>query len=362
MVGKRGILIVIFLVAVGAAGGATWFWYQNYEEPEPGHVTVYGNVEIREVELAFEVQGRIKSVNVEEGDRVDKGRGIAGLEDEQFRYELDRAKARVESQQQVVAELEAGTRPQNIRKAEADVEAAEARLVEARRNRERLAALVPSGAAVQQQLDDATATYETTVAELRVARAALDLANVGPREEDILAARARLAEFKSETDLAQWRLDKTKLLAPSEGVIRQRILEPGDMTSASRPVFTLALIDPIWIRAFLPEPDLGKVRPGMTAWVTTDSYPGKRYKGWIGFISPTAEFTPKTVQTEELRTKLVYEVRVYVDNPQGELRLGMPATVKIPLDQRAGSPGDDSSSRRSAAEEPKDANSESKSS
>jgi len=116
-------------------------------------------------------------------------------------------------------------------------------------------------------------------------------------------------------------------------VIQERILEPGDMAFPSSPVLTLALDDPLWVRAYVSEPDLGRIRSGMRANIKTDSFPGKVYKGWIGFISPTAEFTPKQVETTELRSKLVYLVRVYVHNPEGELRLGMPATVIIPLNQ-----------------------------
>ena len=124
-----------------------------------------------------------------------------------------------------------------------------------------------------------------------------------------------------------------RLVAPSDGVIQDRILEVGDMASPQKPVFTIALTTPLWIRAYVDEPDLGKVVPGMAAIVKTDSYPGKDYHGWVGFISPTAEFTPKPVETSQLRTRLVYQVRVFVDNPQNELRLGMPATVILPLDQ-----------------------------
>ncbi|MFO7986143.1 MAG: efflux RND transporter periplasmic adaptor subunit, partial [Desulfatiglandaceae bacterium] len=139
--------------------------------------------------------------------------------------------------------------------------------------------------------------------------------------------------YQAGLDLARQRLSDTHLYAPAPGIIRDRILEPGDMAFPQVPVFTLALTDPLWVRAYVPEPSLGKIAPGMHAEVTTDSYPGKIYPGWIGFISPTAEFTPKNVETPDLRTRLVYEVRIYICNPQGELRLGMPATVSIPLDQ-----------------------------
>jgi HlyD family secretion protein len=263
---------------------------------------------------------------------------LAILEPETFQHELDRAQAAVDAQREVVAELEAGTRPQKIRQARAEVDAAQARCTETRKAHQRLAALEPRGAAARQQLDDARAAYDTAQAQLSVARAALDLAEAGPRRQTVAAARARLKRAEADAALAQWAVNETTLYAPHGGVIRQRILEPGDLASPRRPVMTLALTEPIWVRAYVDEPQLGKIQPGMTAEVTTDSYPGKRYQGWVGFISPTAEFTPKTVHTEELRTKLVYEVRVYVRNPRGQLRLGMPVTVLIPLEPASDAP------------------------
>ena len=130
----------------------------------------------------------------------------------------------------------------------------------------------------------------------------------------------------TERDLAD-----ANLYAPTAGVIQNRILEPGDMASPQTPAYTLALTNPVWVRAYVAEPDLGKIHLGMAAAVATDSYPGKVYEGWVGFISPTAEFTPKSVETTEVRTALVYQVHIYVKNPNNELRLGMPATVTIPL-------------------------------
>lgn len=135
--------------------------------------------------------------------------------------------------------------------------------------------------------------------------------------------------------MARKALADASLYAPDNAIIQERILEPGDMASPQRPVYTLALTDPLWVRAYVQGPDLGKLKPGMRAEVSTDSYPGKRYRAWVGYISPTAEFTPKSVETTEVRSSLVYQVRIFVCSPQNELRLGMPATVTIPLGQPA---------------------------
>jgi HlyD family secretion protein len=153
--------------------------------------------------------------------------------------------------------------------------------------------------------------------------------------EDIAQAHAELAARQAELALAQQQLDDATLRAPAAGIVRDRILEPGDMAAPQTPVLTLALTEPLWVRVYVPGPQLGRITPGMSAQVTTDSFPGKVYEGWIGFISPTAEFTPKNVETPELRTRLVYQARVFVCDPQGELRLGMPATVSVPLAQTA---------------------------
>jgi len=166
-------------------------------------------------------------------------------------------------------------------------------------------------------------------AQLSVKKKALSLALEGPRQEDIAAAKNNLEALQASMALLQIRLKDMTLLSPAAGVIQNRIMEPGEMSGPSRPVFTLALTDPKWVRAYVAEPDLGRVKLGMQARISCDSFPNKTFKGWLGFISPVAEFTPKTVETEDLRTKLVYEVRVFVHDAKDQLRLGMPVTVII---------------------------------
>jgi HlyD family secretion protein len=294
---------------------------------------LYGNVDIRQVDLAFNAYERIVQVFAEEGDSVEQGKLLATLDTERLIHELARAEAQVQSQSEVVAALEAGTRPEEIRKARAHVKAAEAEANNAITNYERMKSLADEGFATIQHTDDAKAFAEEATARLQAAREELELALIGPRKEDIAAAKATLKAYEEERAVAQRRLEDANLYAPSDGVIQNRIMEPGDMASPQKPVFTLALTNPVWVRAYVPEHDLGKVKLGLSAEIGTDSYPGKTYKGWVGFLSPTAEFTPKSVETKELRTKLVYQIRIYVCNPHNELRLGMPATVTIPLNQ-----------------------------
>jgi len=143
------------------------------------------------------------------------------------------------------------------------------------------------------------------------------------------AGKAELDRARAELDLARYRLSRTELKAPTDGVILTRIREPGAVVLPNTPVYSLAVTNPVWARTYVDEPSLGWVYPGMKAEITADSLPDKVYHGWVGFVSPTAEFTPKTVETPGLRTDLVYRLRVYVDNPDKGLRQGMPVTVHL---------------------------------
>jgi membrane fusion protein YbhG len=325
-----GVLIIV-LIAVGA-----FFLVRSLlHKPPSTQLVLHGNVDIRQVELAFNGNERVADMLVQEGDRVKKGRLLATLDTVRLSHEVAQAEARVKAQWEVLAALLAGTRPEDIRKARADVEAAEAEEKNAGAVFRRKSVLAEKDLISRQERDDAKAAADYAKAQLKAARESLALAVAGPRKEDIAAARATLRAYEAGLSVAKRNLEYAHLYAPSDGVIQTRILEPGDMASPQTPVFTLALTNPVWVRAYIPEPDMGKIRLGMSAEVTTDSYPGKRYKAWIGYISPTAEFTPKSVETREVRTSLVYQVRVYACNPENELRLGMPATVIVPLNQPA---------------------------
>jgi HlyD family secretion protein len=294
-----------------------------------------GNVDIRQVQLAFYGSERIATVQVKEGDHVKKGQLVASLDKARLEAAVADRKALMAEQREVLRRLEAGNRPEEILKASADLEAAVADLHNAELTAERVFKLVAQGAVTAQASDDSRAALDIATARKAAAQEAYALMKLGPREEDIAAARAALQACEAQLELAQRDLVDASLLAPADGVIEARIMEPGDMASPQKPVLTLALDDPLWVRVYVAETDLPRIRPGMRAWVTTDGYPGRRYEGWVGYISPTAEFTPKSVETAEVRTKLVYQVRVFVRNPQDELRLGMPAVVTLPLDQPA---------------------------
>ena len=339
MMNRKKIIRPLVIVLAAAIAGAIWWHFDSRGAQDSNQLLLYGNIDIREVDLAFNNSEHIDKLLVQEGDRVHKGQLLATLHRERMQAEVAAAEARVAARKAVLARLETGSRPEEVRQAQANVAAARAKLVDAQITFERTQNLYKERAASRQALDDAEASLNTASADLKVVEEALALAVEGPRVEDIEEARAMLKADEAQLALALEVLKDTELYAPTDGIIRNRILERGDMATPQTPVFTLALTNPVWVRAYAPETALGKLAPGMSADVSTDSYPGKTYPGWIGFISPTAEFTPKNVETPELRTRLVYQVRVYVCNPQDELRLGMPATVSIPLDQPKPEPG-----------------------
>ena len=324
---------LLAILTLGLLTAGAWFAFGRQSGVSADELTLYGNVDIRQVDLAFNDSERVTRVLVQEGDRVKQGQLLASLDTQRLEYAVAHDEAQVAAQRQVVDRMEAGSRPEEIRKARADADAAAAEATNAERIDRRLQNLLAKKVASQQDADDARAAADAAQARLKAAREALALALAGPREEDKAAAKATLRAYEAQLALAHRELADAQLYAPSDGVIQNRILEPGDMASPQKPVFTLALTSPLWVRAYVDEPDLGKISPGMDAAVTTDSYPDERYRAWIGFISPTAEFTPKSVETREVRTHLVYEVRVFVCNARDELRLGMPATVHIALDQ-----------------------------
>ena len=332
---KRKIILPVIIVAALATAAAIAWWRHNNAAPVT-ELVLYGNADIRQVELAFNASERIDDMRVREGERVHKGQLLATLDTQSLSQNVEQRAAQAAAQEQVLARLEAGSRPEEIRKARAEVEAARVAADNAERTYVRFKALVARQFVAEQQATDARAAADGAQARLKAAQETLQLAVLGARKEDIAAARATLEANRAALAIARKQLADAELHAPSEGIIQDRILEPGDMASPQHPVYTLALTDPVWVRAYVPGPQLGKLRPGMRAVVTTDSYPDARYRGWIGFISPTAEFTPKAVETTEVRTSLVYQVRVFVCNPQDQLRLGMPATITIPLDQPAG--------------------------
>jgi len=293
-----------------------------------------GNVDVRQVSLAFEQTGRIAELNVQEGDTVKAGAVLGTLDTVTLKLQAEEAKAQMAVQQQNLLRLRNGSRPEEIAQAAARLTSAEA---EARRAASELARLrgiagdTAGRGVAGRDMDAAEKQVTAANANVREQAAALRLARRGPRAEDVASGAAQVDAARAQVALLQHQIAQGVLVAPVDGVIRSRLLEPGDIASPQKPAFELARTQPKWVRVYVTETDLGRVRPGMAANVISDSQPGKPIAGRVGYISSVAEFTPKTVQTEELRTSLVYEIRVTVDDPGNRLRLGQPVTVRIDL-------------------------------
>ena len=329
---KAVALVIAGLVAIGLAA---YWWLARTDDSAA--IVLYGNVDLRQVDLPFNDAERIAEVLVEEGAKVHSGQVLARLDSRRLAPRVRQAEARVAAQQEALRKLQNGARPEEVSQARAAVNAAQAEAENARSQLDRLQGISDEskGRAVSpQDLQAASTTARMSEAQAENVRKALELTLAGPRKEDIDQAKAQLEAAAADLALLQRQLADVDLVAPTDGVIRNRLMEPGELATPQRPVFSIAITDPKWIRAYLSETDLSQVRIGSPASVTIDSAPGAPLQGTVRFISSTAEFTPKTVQTEELRTSLVYEVRVFVEDKDDRLRLGMPATVSIDRDAR----------------------------
>jgi HlyD family secretion protein len=324
------VLAVLAALAIGFGLGRGW----GNSKKDQNRLILFGNVDLRQVELAFNDSERIAEVLVQEGDKVTRGQILARLDTSRLKPQTAAAAAETDAQQAVVERLHHGSRPEETAQAQANVASAKADLLNAELQWKRLTALseLTTGRAISQQdIDGAKAGLDMAQARLEAAQKGLDLSTIGPRKEDIAQGEAQLRANQAQLDLLRQKLADSELVSPCDAVVRSRFLEPGEMISPQRPVYNLAITNPKWVRAYVSDPDLGKIHPGMKASITADSFPSRAFSGWIGFISSVAEFTPKAVETVELRSSLVYEIRVFVQDPQDEMRLGMPATVSLEL-------------------------------
>lgn len=337
---RRRILVIAAVLAVLAIGGG-YAWRRHAASDPTAEFRLSGNVDVHQVELAFRVSGRIAQLKVDEGDVVAVGMPIAELDRVPFENDLARAQAEVAQARAELSKTTHGYRVEEIAQASAAVRQREADLLNARVTLERLEDLVAKSLVTRQQVDDAQARVRVAEATLASAREQLNLVTRGSRKEDIEAQTAALAATQARLDQAMTALQDATLVAPSRGIVAVRARELGAIVQAGQTVYTLALTDPVWIRAYVPQPRLGRIKPGMQVKIEIDSMPGKQYDGTVGFISPEAEFTPKNVQTEQLRDDLVYRIRVIAQDPDNVFRQGMPVTVRVPAaDAQSNGPSD----------------------
>jgi HlyD family secretion protein len=292
-------------------------------------LTLSGNVDIRQVDLGFRVGGKIAAIAFEEGARVKAGDTLAELDLRPLNDQLASAEAQVASASAQLDKERNGNRPQDIAQAQAKLAEQRSQLVKAREDLDRRRPLVATGAISHAVFDATQAQYLAAEAQVRSAEQAFSLQRAGARPEDIAAARAGLAQATAQRDKVGTDIADSRIVAPNYGVILTRAREPGAIVQGSETVLTLTIDRPMRVRAYVDERDLSRISPGMAVEVRADGNP-RVYHGTIGYIAPTAEFTPKTVQTQDLRTDLVYRLRVIVTNPDEGLRQGQPVTVAVP--------------------------------
>jgi len=318
---KRVIPVLIILAAAIAAGA--YFYPRLQKKPAiVSQFTLSGNIEAHESLVGFKVAGRIVELPIEEGQQVEQGVLLARLEDAEYKQRVRESN---------LALALAGTREQEVKATQQSMLETQADLEQKKLDSDRAQRLFAKDEVSAQDRDLAATAVKRTQAVFQAAQQHYNQALEGSRREDIAIAHANVQEANATLGLSRVNLDYTILRSPSAGVITMRQAELGEVVSPGSPVVTLSDLDHIWLRAYIAETDLGRIHWGQDAAVTTDTYPGKQYHGRISFISSSAEFTPKSVQTYKERVTLVYRIKIDIDNSNHELKPGMPADAHIDL-------------------------------
>ena len=325
-------LIPIAVLVITAIAASIYLYPRLTKKPASvNQIVLSGNIEAHESLVGFKVPGRIVDLPVEEGQQVQQGTLLARLENADYRQKVRIDEAAVKVRASNLALTLAGTREQEIEASQQAAVDAQADLAQKKLDNDRDQLLFSRDEISAQDRDLAATALKRAQATFRAAQQRYSEAVEGSRREDIAIARANLAEANDELGLSRIDLGYTILRAPDAGVITVRQAELGEVVQPGSPVVTVADLDHIWLRAYIAETDLGRIHWGQEAAITTDSYPGRQYHGRISFISPDAEFTPRSVQTYQERVTLVYRIKIDIDNPEHELKPGMPADAHIEL-------------------------------
>lgn len=376
---------LVLLVLIAAAGGGGFYWYKtNHTNHSSSEIRLSGNIETTITDVSFKIPGRVMTRPVDEGYLVKKGDLIATLDDSDLKCDVSLRTAELEAAKAYLAELEAGSRPeeiaaaaaamqqaafrladleagsrpQEIAAADATFRAAAAQKAQAQSDYARAKQLYEKKMISSEQYDAARTAYDVAaeryrdaaerfdlikegsrkqqIAQARAAweqaKAQYALVKAGPRKETIDQARAKVQQAAAALSLAEMRLSYATIVSPMSGVVLSKNIEPGEYVAAGTPVVTVGDLVNVWLRAYIQETDLGRIKVGQKASVTTDTYQGKVYPGRVSFIAQEAEFTPKNVQTEKERVKLVYRIKIDITNPNMELKPGMPADAVIEME------------------------------
>lgn len=324
---KKAMAGIVILTAIILAG----YFFLHRKPAESAALNVSGTIEVTSVALSFKIGGRITERLVDEGQIVSAGQLIARLEDDELKHERDSRAAEETASRALVADLEAGSRREEIAQGEAALARIKADAKRLSQDALRAEALFEREVIARNDLDAARAARDSSTAAVHEAEQRLKLLRSGPRPDALRQARARVESASAGTALAETRLTHSVLHSPLSGLVLAKHAEPGEMLTPGTPVVTIGKMDEVWLRAYIPESELGRVKVGQTARVSVDSWPGRSFDGKISFISPEAEFTPKNVQTAKERVKLVYRIKITLDNPKMELKPGMPADAVIEM-------------------------------
>lgn len=322
---KRRMVAAVLLLAVLVI----LFYLLRRDGAGTGGVRVSGNIEVTAVEVSFKIPGRVKERLVDEGEAVTAGQFVARLDEEDLLLEAAQRRREVEAMGATLRELQLGFRSEEIAQADAAVKRARADAERLEADFARQESLLRSDIISRRDYDAAKAARDSSQASLREATAQQELVHRGQRRERIDAGRAQYLKAREALTLAETRLGYATLVAPVAGVVLAKNVESGEQVAAGTPVITVGDLANPWMRAYIAETDLGRVKLGQKARITSDTWPGKAYEGTVTFISPEAEFTPKNVQTQKERVKLVYRIKISLANPDNELKPGMPVDAKI---------------------------------
>ncbi|CDG87778.1 secretion protein HlyD [Xenorhabdus bovienii] len=321
---KFALFLLAIIVVIGAIVGIDYYQEQNDKE-----LMLYGNVDVRTVNLGFRVAGKLAALQVDEGDAITAGQALGQLDNAPFINALNQAKATRDAAKATLAKTEAGYRTEEIAQVRAETTQKESAFRFADSFLKRQQGLWQRKMISDNELDNAKTGQHQTLAAYQAAKDKLRQFEAGYRKEEIAAAKAQLAQAEAAVAQAELNSQDTQLTSPSAGVILTRAIEPGTMLAAGNTVFTLSLTKPVWIRAYIDEPNLNQAIAGREIQIYTDGRKNQPYHGKIGFVSPTAEFTPKNVETPDLRTDLVYRLRIIVNDPDEGLKQGMPVTLRF---------------------------------
>jgi len=330
----RNVVLAGAVVLVLVAGSAVYLRFRGGEAD--GAVRVSGNIEVTDVDVSFRTAGRVLERLVGEGMTVSEGQVVARLDSADLEREAMRKEAELKAAEAALRDLEAGSRPQEIAAARATVARAQAEADRLAREFERSSALYSREVISAREYEAANAASDVAGARLREAREALLLVEEGPRKEQVAQARAQVDQAREALKLAKVRLGYGTITAPLSGLVLSENVEAGDYVAPGTPVVTVGDLANVWLRAYIEETDLGRVKVGQPVEVTTDTYPGKKYAGRVSFIASQAEFTPRNVQTRKERVRLVYRIKVDIPNPERELKPGMPADAVIRTEDKGG--------------------------